>query len=113
MSRPAPQDTPGPSVAPGAVNGGVAGRRTVTIKGRGAERYTPTDRKRPNNRRPYERDGFKPDRAAMWAVLLGVVLILVAVTSSHAVTLKRAVNTSGHPARPALVSTHHGAIAPR
>ena len=85
----------------------------MTIKGRGAERYTPVDRKRPDNRRPYERDGFKPDRAAMWAVLLGVVLILVAATSSHAMTLKRAADTGRHAARHALVSTHHGAIAAR
>lgn len=67
---------------------GVPGRRTVTIRGRGAERYVPT---RPAGTRPtrrrYERAGFRPDRAAMWAVLLGVMLILVAVTSAHAAIL--------------------------
>ncbi len=69
---------------------GVAGRRTVTITGRGAERHVPRSygsaRQRPQ-RRPYERAGFRPDRAALWAVLLCVVLLLVAATSSHAAML--------------------------
>ncbi len=64
------------------IRGGVQGRRTVTITGRGAERYRPT---RPRRQQAlHERSGFRPDRAAMWAVLLGVLLILVAATSSHA-----------------------------
>ena len=65
---------------------GVPGRRTVTITGRGAERYAGSPR--PTTRRPqrraHQRAGFRPDRAAMWAVLLGLVLLLVAATSSHA-----------------------------
>ncbi len=68
---------------------GVPGRRTVTITGRGAERYVPrrrSDSRRPRQRR-YERAGFKPDRAALWAVLLGLLLMLAAVTSAHAATL--------------------------
>jgi hypothetical protein len=67
---------------PGA---GVAGRRTVTIRGRGAERNLPwpdATRRRPP-RRAYERAGFKPDRVAMWAVFLGLLLVLVAVMSAH------------------------------
>jgi hypothetical protein len=62
-------------------------RRTVTITGRGAERNLPwpTDSSRRRSaRRPHERAGFKPDRVAMWAVLLGVLLVLVAVASAHA-----------------------------
>jgi hypothetical protein len=35
----------------------------------------------------HERSGFKPDRVALWAVLLGVILLLVAAASSHAATL--------------------------
>jgi hypothetical protein len=70
--------------------GATAGRRTVTITGRGAERYAlpthGTARSRPQ-RRPHERAGFRPDRAGMWAVLLCVVLLLVAATSSHAAAL--------------------------
>src|SRR6185437_14957419 len=67
---------------------GVPGRRTVTIRGQVADRYAtprPSSRRRPERR--YERSGFRPDRAALWAVLLGMMLILAAVTSAHAATL--------------------------
>jgi hypothetical protein len=74
--------------APPASSGGVAGRRTVTIRGQVADRYAAphsSSRRRPERR--YERSGFRPDRAALWAFLLGVMLILAAVTSAHAATL--------------------------
>jgi hypothetical protein len=61
--------------------------RTVTIRGRGAERdlsWTAGHARRRPNRPLHERPGFRPDRAAMWAVLLGLLLVLVAATSSHA-----------------------------
>ena len=76
---PAPEADPERQVtwAPRAANG----RRTVYITGRGAERNLPVAR--PTLRR-HERAGFKPDRTAMWAVLLGLLLILVAATSAHA-----------------------------
>jgi hypothetical protein len=61
------------------------GRRTIVIQGRGAERNLPVSPRRPNVPR-HERPGFKPDRAAMWAVFLGLLLILVAATSAHAAT---------------------------
>ncbi len=66
--------------------GGVPGRRTVHIRGYGAERHLgwPDGTRRRPQRRPYERAGFKPDRVAMWAVLLGVLLVIVAVASAHA-----------------------------
>ena len=63
--------------APRAANG----RRTVAIRGHGAERGLPVAR--PTLRR-HERPGFKPDRAALWAVVLGLFLILVAAASAHA-----------------------------
>lgn len=69
---------------------GVPGRRTVTIRGHGTERYVPDRASSSRRRRPerrYERAGFRPDRTAMWAVLLGLMLILAAVTSAHAATL--------------------------
>ena len=68
---------------------GVAGRRTVTIRGRGAERYAPPprDRSRRPYERPHERAGFRPDRVALWAVVMGIVLVLAAATSSHAAVL--------------------------
>jgi hypothetical protein len=62
-------------------------RRTVTIRGRGAERdltWTAHQARRRPTRPVHERPGFKPDRAAMWAVMLGILLVLVAATSSHA-----------------------------
>jgi hypothetical protein len=59
-------------------------RRTVTIRGHGAERNLPVAR--PTLRR-HERPGFRPDRAALWAVMLGLLLILVAATSAHAAIL--------------------------
>jgi hypothetical protein len=33
---------------------------------------------------PHQRAGFKPDRVAMWAVFLGLLLVLVAAMSGHA-----------------------------
>jgi hypothetical protein len=66
---------------------GMPARRTVTIRGQGAERYVPRSSSRRRPERRYERTGFRPDRAAMWAVLLGVMLILAAVASAHAATL--------------------------
>jgi hypothetical protein len=42
--------------------------------------------RRPNVPR-HERPGFRPDRTALWAVLLGLLLILVAATSAHAAVL--------------------------
>lgn len=60
-------------------------RRTVTIRGRGAEHHLPwpeASRTRPQ-RRAYERAGFRPDRLAMWAVMLGFLLVLVAIVSAH------------------------------
>lgn len=68
---------------------GVPGRRTVMIRGQGAERHIParsSTARRPRERR-HERAGFRPDRAAMWAVLLGILLIVIAATSAHAATL--------------------------
>jgi hypothetical protein len=62
-----------------------AARRTIKIQGRGAERnmtWPDASRRRPP-RRAYERAGFRPDRLAKWAVLLGFLLVLVAVASGH------------------------------
>lgn len=59
-------------------------RRTIVIRGRGAERYPTPRRGYESHLRRHERTGFKPDRVALWAVLLGVALLLAAVTSAHA-----------------------------
>jgi hypothetical protein len=76
-----------------STNGGVPARRTVTITGRGAEAYawrngtTPSRARRRTQVKRHQRPGFRPDRAAFWAVLLGVLLILVAAVSAHAAVL--------------------------
>jgi hypothetical protein len=77
-----PADAP-PQRVSRTVNGGVEGRRTVTIQGRGTERGLPRSRRRPQ--RPiHERNGFRPDRAALYAVLLGLFLVFAAAMSARA-----------------------------
>jgi hypothetical protein len=58
------------------------GRRTVQITGRPFEHggVAPARARRP--RTASERVGRRPDRIALWAVLLGVILIIIAFTSS-------------------------------
>jgi hypothetical protein len=64
----------------------AAPRRTVVIRGQVApppRAGSGPARRRPP-RRPSERiAGTRPDRAALWAVMMGVFLILVAVLSAH------------------------------
>jgi hypothetical protein len=84
-------------------------RRTVEITGRTVAapplpRLVEVERRRPP-RRTVERVGPRPDRVALWAVLLGFFLILVAATSSRAATPV----THGHAG--ATVALH--APAPR
>jgi hypothetical protein len=67
------------------------GRRTIEIHGRtvpapAVPRTFDVDRRRPP-RRAVERVGPRPDRLAMWALLMGLVLILVAVTTADAATV--------------------------
>ena len=65
----------------------------VTITGQGAEAYASRNGTRPSSaqrHRPvprHERAGFRPDRVAMWAVMLGVLMMLIAAASSHAAVL--------------------------
>ncbi|HTX11180.1 MAG TPA: hypothetical protein VME22_21335 [Solirubrobacteraceae bacterium] len=76
-------------VATNAPNGGgrgIEGRRTITIRGQGAERNLPMAR--PTLRR-HERPGYRPDRTALWAVMLGMLLILVAAASAHAAVVSQ------------------------
>jgi len=74
---------------PRPVRSAAAPRRTVVIRGQVAPRAGGTDdrnapvRRRPP-RRPSERIvGTRPDRAALWAVMMGVFLIVVAVMTAH------------------------------
>jgi hypothetical protein len=52
------------------------GRRTITITG------NPTPRRRPSRRQ--QQIVARPDRVALWAVLLGLFLIFMAVATAHA-----------------------------
>lgn len=59
------------------------GRRTIEIRGQvvpapDVTRSLEVDRRRPS-RRAVERLGRRPDRVAMWALLMGLLLILVAI----------------------------------
>lgn len=70
---------------PARPNTAPPARRTVKIQGRGAERNLPVPdpARRRSSRRAYERTGFRPDRLAMWAVVLGFMLVVVAIASAH------------------------------
>jgi len=67
-------------------------RRTVEIRGRTvpapAVPRVELDRRRPP-RRAIERVGQRPDRLALWALLMGLMLILVAVGTADASVLAR------------------------
>ena len=61
---------------------------TVEIRGRtvpapAVPRSVEIDRRRPP-RRAVERVGARPDRVAMWALLMGLLLILVALGTADA-----------------------------
>jgi hypothetical protein len=75
-----------PAEAPPRPDRPAAARRTVVIRGQVAPPRAPhagPTRRRPP-RRPSERiAGTRPDRAALWAVMMGVFLILVAVMTAH------------------------------
>ena len=88
---------PAPVAAPAA----AARRRTVTITGRGAPAPAITPRhlvevpqpgedavtaRAPKAPRALGRVTHRPDRIAMWAVLLGFALVLAATASAHAAT---------------------------
>ncbi len=71
----------------------IPARRTIEIRGRtvpppAVPRSVEIERRRPP-RRPIERVGARPDRVAMWALLMGLVLILVAVGTADASALAR------------------------
>jgi hypothetical protein len=57
------------------------GRRTVVISGRPGETAVPAVRRRAP-RTVGERVSHRPDRIAMWAVALGLLLILIAVLTA-------------------------------
>jgi hypothetical protein len=75
-----------PAEAPPRPDRPAAARRTVVIRGQVAPPPRPHAVSGPARRRPPRRPseriaGARPDRAAMWAVMMGVFLIVVAVFS--------------------------------
>lgn len=60
-----------------------AGRRTVVIRGQASSTHSvvSADRRRPAPR-TRDRVGHRPDRVAMWAVMLGLLLIVVATMTA-------------------------------
>ena len=78
----------GPQRVPRAKGAATPGRVTVEIRGRtvpapAVPRPLDVDRQRPQ-RRAAERVGTRPDRVAMWALLMGLLLILVAIGTADA-----------------------------
>ncbi|MDX6718939.1 MAG: hypothetical protein QOJ63_1193 [Solirubrobacteraceae bacterium] len=77
-----------PHSAPRVPGDGALGRRTIEIRGRtvpapAVPRATDVERRR-QQRRAIERVGPRPDRVAMWALLMGLLLILVAIGTADA-----------------------------
>lgn len=107
----APAVSPEATVAPREA--AAAPRRTVQITGRTvpAPHVVPFDRvgtaRRRPSRAPAALAGPRPDRIAMWAVVLGFVLIAVAATSAHGAT-----GPVPPPASPAVQHVAAPAAAP-
>lgn len=76
-----------PAEAPARADRPAAARRTVVIRGQVAPPPRPyasaPARRRPPRRASERIAGSRPDRAALWAVMMGVFLILVAVMTAH------------------------------
>jgi len=88
-----------PGVGTVVIPAAVPGRRTVTITGRGAERSreaVAAEQRAAARSHRRERPHRKPDRVAMWAVLLGLALAVGAATSSHAAVLTHVARAFGH-----------------
>jgi hypothetical protein len=85
-----PMPVPVARRGPHARGTAVPARRTIEIRGRTvpapAVPRVELDRRRPP-RRPIERVGPRPDRLALWALLMGLMLILVAVGTADASVL--------------------------
>jgi len=82
-----------PRRGPHVKGSAVPTRRTIEIRGRTVPAPSvprtsiEVDRRRPPRRAAVERVGARPDRVAMWALLMGLVLILVAVGTADASVL--------------------------
>ena len=93
LGRDVPRQPLAPRRGPHAKGSALPARRTIEIRGRtvpapSIPRTVEIDRRRPP-RRAIERASTRPDRLAMWALLMGIVLILVAVGTADASVLPR------------------------
>ena len=59
-------------------------RRTVVIRGQVAPRPLAAAERRRPSRRPRDRVGHRPDRVALWAFVLGLLLIAIAIITAGA-----------------------------
>jgi hypothetical protein len=94
-------------------------RRTVAIKGRPQPYRLPSQAQRHRGRTTSDRVGARPDRIALWAVVLGAILILVAATTSssqaavpHRVAAPQA-HHAAHQAKVHSAKLHHRATVSR
>jgi hypothetical protein len=84
----APRRLDGPVARRGGYDAvAIPGRRTIEIRGRtvpapAVPRSLELDRTRRPPRRDLDHVGPRPDRMAMWALLMGLVLIAVAITTA-------------------------------
>ena len=91
--EPAPRPSQPHAPAPRRPHGvAIPARRTVEIRGRtvpapAVPRSTEIARHQRPARRAVERVGPRPDRIALWALLMGVLLIMVAVGTADAAIL--------------------------
>jgi hypothetical protein len=96
----------------GALTTERGGRRTIQITGRtvpapSLPRLVAVDRRRPSPR-AIDRVGPRPDRLALWAFLLGLGLVLAALTSSsRAAVPARALPSRAHVAPARTTRAHH------
>jgi hypothetical protein len=75
------RSTPAPSAAPAPAPEPVAERRTITITGRPTPGHPAPVRRR---RAVVDAQLAQPDRIALWAFLLGLLLVAVAAGTAHA-----------------------------
>ena len=78
-----------------AISPGYRARRSSADRAERARHQPRYDSRRSQSSRrrrgPYDQALARPDRIAMWAVLLGVILLLAAATSSHAAVIAHVV----------------------
>ncbi|MDX6684873.1 MAG: hypothetical protein QOF86_1001 [Baekduia sp.] len=94
----------------------VGTRRTIQIKGRPGEASAPSRARRHRPRTASDRVGHRPDRIALWAVALGLILIILAATTSSsqaAVPHRAATAPSAFSAKVAAPAQHLQLRAPR